>query len=129
MNRNILIGSLIIIMLLISGCVGYNTETQSTATPAPTTNPGQTQTSSPSLSVEIKSFAFNPETINISKGQTVTWIQLDPAPHTITSVNSVFPNSPSLSKGQTYNYTFNETGTFEYYCSIHPGMKGKVIVT
>lgn len=120
MNKNILIGSLIV-MLLVSGCVDYKTGTQSTA--APTTNSGET-----SLSVEIKNFVFNPETINISKGQTVTWTQFDLAPHTITSVNSVFPNSPSLSKGQTYNYTFNETGTFEYYCSIHPSMKGKVIV-
>ena len=122
MNKNILIGSLIT-MLLISGCVGYKTETQSS--PVPTTT-GQTQTSS--ISVEIKSFAFNPDTINISKGRTVTWTQFDTAPHTIISVNSTFPNSPSLSKGQTYSYTFNETGIFEYYCSIHPSMKGKVIV-
>jgi plastocyanin len=125
MNKNILIGSLILI-LLISGCVGNKTDTQ--PTPAPSTNPGQTTTSSTSFSVEIKSFAFNPETINISKDQTVTWTQFDPIPHTITSLNSSVLNSPSLSSGQTFSYTFNETGTFEYYCKFHSSMKGKVIV-
>ena len=114
-----LIGVFVIAMLL-SGCIQ------------------QTQTETPvkTNAVEIKDFEYNPVTITVSKGMTVTWTQLDIAPHTVTSVpikdetnQQKVLNSTLLSKGQTYSYIFNETGTFEYYCAIHPSMKGKVIVT
>jgi len=128
MNKNILIGFLIV-SILLSGCTAPKTETQPTGgIPASTTNAEQKQTTTTAFSVEIKSFAFNPETITISRGSTVTWTQFDTVPHTIKSVGSDVINSPSLSKGQTYSHTFNEAGTFEYYCSIHPSMKGKIIV-
>ena len=78
--------------------------------------------------IEIKSFAFNPASMAVSNGTTIAWIQLDGAPHTVTSVTGIVLDSPVLSKGQSYNYTFNKTGTFEYYCKIHPYMKGSIIV-
>ena len=79
-------------------------------------------------SVEIKGFAYNPATITVSSGTTVTWTQQDSAVHTVTSVSGNILDSKNLVKGQTFSYTFDETGTFKYFCSNHPSMKGEVIV-
>lgn len=80
------------------------------------------------VSVEIKGFAYNPATITVSKGTTVTWMQQDSAVHTVTSVSGNILDSKNLAKGQTFSYTFGEVGTFKYFCSNHPSMKGEVIV-
>ncbi len=113
----------IITVMLIGGCTGQKTvQQQNTTTAAPDT-------------VDIKDFAYNPATINISKGITVTWTQLDSAPHTVTSIPDEPSNqrkvldSPLLNKGQTFSHTFYEIGNFEYTCTIHPSMIGKVVVT
>jgi plastocyanin len=105
--------SFLIIAVLTSGCT-YGPKTQ--------TQPAAANT------VEIKGYAFNPDTITIAKGTTVTWTNQDSVQHTVTEINSVF-SSDILRQGQTFSYTFNETGTFEYQCHIHPSMRGKVIVT
>src|SRR3989338_7074227 len=105
--KKILVVSLLIIMVLISGCYGPKTAAPSTATQPTAAN-----------SVEIKGFAFNPGAITVAKGTTVTWTN---AP--------VDFDSGRMSKGDTFSQTFDTAGTYEYYCSIHPNMKGKVIVT
>lgn len=110
--KNIWLIAFLILGVLISGCTGQKTET-----PPVTTN-----------TVDIKGFAFNPDTITITKGTTVTWTNKDSAPHTVTEINNAF-SSDTMNEGQTYTYTFNEAGTFEYQCHIHPNMKGKVIAT
>ncbi|SNQ61792.1 Putative blue (Type 1) copper domain protein (fragment) [Candidatus Methanoperedens nitroreducens] len=54
---------------------------------------------------------------------------MDSAPHTVTSTSGIF-DSGSIGNGQTFSYTFNTAGTFEYSCIVHPSMQhGKVIVT
>jgi plastocyanin len=75
--------------------------------------------------VIIKDFVFLPAEIIISKGETVTWINQDSAPHTATG--SGF-DSGYMGMGATFKFTFNEAGTFDYICTYHPYMKGKVIV-
>ena len=93
----------------------YNTTTTSTAPVATNT-------------VSIKNMAFNPAAIKIKKGTTVTWTNQDSIPHTVVETDgSTGPNSAYLSNGQTYTFTFNETGTFHYHCSIH-GFTGTVEV-
>ena len=81
------------------------------------------------VTVDIKGLAFKPSVIKIARGTKVTWTQSDSISHTVTStIPGNVLNSPVLSNGQTYSYTFNDDGTFEYICSIHPSMKGTVIV-
>lgn len=75
--------------------------------------------------VLIQGFAFNPGVLKIKKGETVSWINKDTAPHQIKS--STF-GSDTLSNGQSFSYVFNETGTFNYSCSIHPSMTGQIII-
>ncbi|MHC1718660.1 MAG: cupredoxin family copper-binding protein [Acidaminococcaceae bacterium] len=75
--------------------------------------------------VTIHEFKFNPAEITIQKGETITWINEDSVTHTVTGTGI---NSGSLEKGKTFKKTFNETGTFDYICTPHPYMKGKIIV-
>jgi amicyanin len=80
--------------------------------------------------VTIKNFAFNPPTLNVKVGQTVTFVQEDTIPHTATgSGSSSFIASPALQKGQTYTVKFTKAGTYNYICSIHPNMHGTVVVS
>lgn len=109
--KNSLKIALVIFAVLSSGCTDTKTETQPVATNA----------------VEIKDFAFSPDSIIVTNGTTVQWTNRDSAPHTIT-IDKVL-DSGTLNQGQTYSYTFNDAGTFEYICAIHPSMRAKVIVT
>jgi amicyanin len=77
--------------------------------------------------VSIKNFAFSPATIKVKKGTTVTWTNEDSIEHTVTG-DSGGPDSELIGQGDTYTYTFNEAGTFDYHCKPHPNMVGKVIV-
>jgi len=81
------------------------------------------------VNVDIAGFAFNPGTVNVKVGDTVKWTNNDGAPHTVTaSAGSEIFDSGSLAKGQVYLHTFTKTGTYQYKCSIHPGMTGIVVV-
>ncbi len=116
--KKIWIVGLLVILVLIAGCYGTKTTTSGLATTAAAN------------SVEIKGFAFNQATITVAKGTTVTWTNDDSAPHTVTTTNApVDFDSGTMNKGDTFSQTFDTAGTYEYYCSIHPSMKGKVIVT
>lgn len=120
--KKIGIVGLLVIVILISGCYGPKTTIQPTA-PIPT-EPAAAN------AVEIKGFAFNPGTITVSKGTTVTWTHNDGAPHTVTTTSAPADfNSGRMSKGNTFSQTFDTAGTYEYFCSIHPSMKAKIIVT
>jgi amicyanin len=80
--------------------------------------------------VTIESYKYSPEKITVKKGTTVTWENLDLAPHTVTveEGEGPGPDSELFGKGEKYSYTFNEAGTFPYYCKPHPYMKGEVVV-
>ncbi|OPY30836.1 MAG: Halocyanin precursor [Methanocella sp. PtaU1.Bin125] len=76
--------------------------------------------------VTIINFAFDPGTVTIARGDTVSWTNQDSTVHTVKFGSD---ESSAFRKGQSYSRTFNDAGTFDYVCGIHPGMKGKVIVT
>ncbi|HVW80948.1 MAG TPA: cupredoxin family copper-binding protein [Mycobacteriales bacterium] len=80
--------------------------------------------------VVIKGYAFNPATLKVKVGATVTFVQEDTVPHNATgSGDAAFINSPTLTRGQTYTVTFRKPGTYPYICSIHPYMRGTVVVS
>ncbi len=80
------------------------------------------------IMVSINNFAFDPSTITVKKGTKVTWTNDDNVDHTVTSDSGIALNSPILSQGQSFSYTFTDSGTFGYHCKIHSMMKGAVIV-
>jgi amicyanin len=78
-------------------------------------------------SVTIADFSFSPGTITINQGDTVTWVNNGPTPHSATSSSGAF-DTGIFPKGQSRSHTFNEAGTFAYICTPHPFMKGTVVV-
>jgi plastocyanin len=86
-------------------------------------------TSYAATNITIQNFVFNPASVSVPAGTTVTWTNRDRDPHTVTTDTPGGPSSGQLQQGQSYNFTFNNTGTFNYHCSIHPQMKASVSVT
>ncbi|MFN8594511.1 MAG: PQQ-dependent dehydrogenase, methanol/ethanol family [Thermomicrobiales bacterium] len=82
--------------------------------------------------VNIVDFAFNPGTIIVPPGTTVTWTNTGAQPHSATSTvsetNPVSFDSGILNPGQSFSFTFDKPGTYDYFCVPHPFMRGKVIV-
>jgi plastocyanin len=79
--------------------------------------------------IEIKDFAFNPQTITVKSGEKITWINRDEEPHTIVSVEKQFKKSSALDTDQEFTVVAGAPGTYSYYCSVHPKMTGTIIVT
>jgi len=75
---------------------------------------------------------YIPSLIVIEKGKQVTWVNEDSAFHSITSGYYGTPtelfDSGHLDPFESYTLTFDETGTYDYFCTLHPWMKGQVIV-
>lgn len=78
--------------------------------------------------VAIKNFAFAPAAVTVSVGTTVTWTNTDEEPHTVSATSGPF-HSGALNTGATYRYTFTKPGQYRYLCTIHPFMRGTVVVT
>ncbi len=88
---------------------------------------GDTKTAS----VTIKNFEFQPKTITVKPGATVTWTN-EAGAHTVTADNDSF-SSPTLSAGKTFSHKFTKKGSYPYHCTFHGGagghdMAGTVIV-
>jgi LPXTG-motif cell wall-anchored protein len=77
--------------------------------------------------VTIADFSFSPASLTINQGDTVTWVNNGPTPHSATANNGSF-NTGILKAGQSGSHTFNQAGTFTYYCQPHPFMKGTIVV-
>ncbi len=121
MKKGWIIGALILVVL-ISGCTSEQaTAPTQKATPPVVTPPPPTS----KAEVQIVDFTFYPAEVTIVKGGTVTWSQKDTNAHTVTGDGF---ESNKLSQGQTYSHTFNDAGTYDYWCTIHSSMRGKVIV-
>jgi plastocyanin len=77
--------------------------------------------------IVLKNFHFSPVSLTVPAGTAVTWKNLDGEPHTIVSIEGVF-RSDALDQDDVFTYTFNSPGTYKFLCSIHPQMRGTIIV-
>ena len=81
------------------------------------------------MEMKIDNFSFGPVTLTVPVGTTVTWINRDDIPHTVVSTDdSKTFKSKVLDTDEKFSFTFSKSGTYPYFCSIHPKMTGKVIV-
>jgi len=113
---------MLILACLFAGCASsQSSSVPAAATPAPA--PGGN-------TIAIKEFAFTPATLTVKSGTTVTWTNNDSVPHAVVSDSGapVSFTSPALPMGTSYPFTFTQAGTYAYHCSIHPSMKGTIIV-
>ncbi|MFA6194492.1 MAG: plastocyanin/azurin family copper-binding protein [Patescibacteria group bacterium] len=136
MKKIISLAALTVIVLVIGGCGAAKTAqtnqptqpTQPGVVGLPSTGSDPAAASAPvpvPVAVDISNFSFSPSLLNIKPGTTVTWTNSDVVSH---QIKSTAFNSDNLNEGQSFSYTFSNTGIFEYSCSIHPTMTGKIIV-
>ena len=77
--------------------------------------------------VGIDNFTFSPKPLTVPVGTTVTWMNQDDIPHSIV-VQSLNVRSHPLDTHDTFAYTFDKAGTYDYICGLHPFMHGQVVV-
>ncbi len=78
--------------------------------------------------VTIQNLASQPATLQVHVGTIVTWTNQNNVSHFVTFRNGM-KDSGLLSQGQSFSYTFNPAGSYQYYCTVHPNMVATVIVT
>ncbi|HJQ12255.1 MAG TPA: cupredoxin domain-containing protein [Gemmatimonadaceae bacterium] len=79
--------------------------------------------------IGIDNFKFAPATLTVKAGTKIVWINNDDVPHLIVNVENRFRQSPVLDSDQKFSVTLTKPGTYNYFCSLHPMMQGKIIVT
>jgi plastocyanin len=103
---------IVAIVLLIAGSTSVTASDQPSATNAV---------------VKIDNFVFGPQTLTVPVGTTVTWTNKDDIPHTTVSTDGIF-KSKVIDPDEEFSYKFTKSGTYSYYCSVHPKMTGKIVV-
>ena len=99
-----------------------------TAMTAPTTPAGPAVAAgSSAASVALLDLAYEPRKITVKPGTEVTWTNTSLPPHTITMRDGSF-DSGLIKRGESFSRRFEAQGTFEYFCTLHPGMEGTVVV-
>jgi len=78
------------------------------------------------VKVGIDNFTFNPKVVTVKAGDTVVWTNRDDIPHTVADPGKF--KSKALDTGDTYSFTFTTPGSFDYFCSLHPHMTGRIVV-
>ena len=108
MNRNfIFLGILLILgVVVVSGCISNQSKTDT---------------------IVIDNSTYVPQILNVTVGTTITWVNQNRNPQDVLSDDLIF-DSGTLVYGQSYNYTFNKTGSYQYHSSINPNMKGTIVV-
>jgi len=79
------------------------------------------------VNVSIDNFTFNPQRLTVKAGTTVTWTNKDDIPHALAAVGKQF-KSKALDTDEKYSFTFTTSGTYQYFCSLHPHMTGTIVV-
>ena len=126
-TKSRLIFCLACVVLLIVSCMAAGCSSSQT----PPANAAPTSSAAGGNTVVIKNFAFDPSSLTVKSGAVVKWTNQDGASHTIVSDTGspVAFSSDSLASGASYSFTFTQPGTYTYHCSVHPSMKGTIIVT
>jgi plastocyanin len=113
----------VVVAVGLSGCgggAGAGTETTSTA--------GKGTAATGTKTVTIEGFAFTPATLTVPRGTTVEFPNEDSTPHTATSKSSGAFDTGTIEPGKSAELSFDQAGTFAYYCAFHPFMKGTIVV-
>lgn len=81
------------------------------------------------VTVAIRNFTFVPETVTVHQGDTVMWTNEDAVSHTATEdTEKPAFDSGKIDTGGTWSYVVQKKGTYEYICTFHPNMTGKLVV-
>ena len=127
--RRLLVG-IIAVLAALTTLAACGSDSGGGGAPPPASTQSASSGSAPAgggSTVEIMNFMFMPGSLTVPVGTTVTWKFDDSTDHTVTADDNSFASSP-MANGQTFTHTFSTAGTVAYHCSIHPFMKGTIIV-
>ena len=120
LNRTALVAGTLLAGTLLAAC-GDDDDTAA--------DPGPDAAGEPAA-VTIERSRFEPDELTVTVGTEVTWENLDAFAHTVTSdeESPLAFDSGEMAEGDTFSQAFDEAGTYEYFCEIHPTMKSTVVV-
>jgi plastocyanin len=126
------------LVLILASCSPMNNSPDGETQDMPPTEEKMTNTPAEEDDMEMdeaevimQSNTYQPAEMTVSVGTTVTWVNEDSFDHTITAGTRGEPSGlfdATVAAGGNFSYTFEEAGTYDYYCTIHPGMNGTIIV-
>jgi plastocyanin len=117
LGATVMLAALFVALVLVALGCGANDQ-GSTTTASNSTGGAQ---------VVMTGFTYDPATVTIGVGETVTWVNEDAARHDVIADNGEFA-SDLFGQGQSFSFTFRAAGSYPYHCGVHPGMTGTVIV-
>lgn len=79
------------------------------------------------MEVNIDNFTFTPSPLTVKAGTTIIFRNRDDIPHSIVGAKAEF-HSKALDTDDTFSFTFAKSGAYEYFCGLHPQMKGMIVV-
>lgn len=77
--------------------------------------------------VTIENFTFSPTPLTVKVGATVMWMNRDDTPHSVV-IPTLKVRSKAMDSGESFSYAFQQAGTYDYICGLHPFMHGQVMV-
>ena len=134
-SRTLLIPSLVLAAALLGACGDDDAvsgdSTEDVTTSETTTGDAGAEEPAGGDTVTMEQSRYSPQTLEVAAGTEVTFENLDAYAHTVTSAedSDVEFDSGELGPDQTFAQTFDEAGTFEYFCEIHPTMQAEIVVS
>lgn len=102
---------------LVGGCGEDSEPSKPAGDPAPAT-----------VEVAIENIEFVPKRVTARVGQRVRWTNADPVPHTVAANDGAEFGSRALGRGETFSFVPTKPGTVSYFCTIHEGQVGTLVV-
>jgi plastocyanin len=118
----------LLLTTVLAAC-GSSSSGGSTAAPGAGATSSTSTNAASGPTVTIKDFAFHPASLTVKPGTKVTFVQADSIGHNATATGANAFKTPTLSKGQSYTVTLTKAGTYNYICTIHPNMRGTIVVS
>ena len=138
MNRWLaLLLACVALSLVVAGCGGDDEESgddaQNTEQPAEDSGGAEKERKEKAKAdggaeVSMKDIKFVPNSVSVSVGDAVTWTNKDTVGHDVTGDDFKSGDAGAMQNGDTFVQTFDKAGTFDYVCTVHPGMEGSVTV-
>lgn len=110
-SRRLLAGPLMALLVLIAPSIGLTSSAWAD-----------------DAAVFIDNFTFTVAALTVKAGTTVTWTNRDDIPHSVVDKDRKLFRSKALDTGDTFSFTFQEPGNYDYFCALHPHMTGRIVV-
>jgi plastocyanin len=116
------------VAVVVAGCGDDDDDDGGGGGGATTEEQAAPEASGGSTEVSMKDIKFDPGEVTVNTGDTVTWVNDDTVGHDVTADGFKSGEPGEMQNGDTFDHTFDAAGTFDYVCSVHPGMEGSVTV-